>query len=518
MKKGNWTVKNNERLLMIIRSRKSSVSGLFFSTFCLLTFAFGIFAQENPPAPSAPPNLNIPQVKSGKLPNDLEVVSVERRNVPLVTVSLLTKSGANVENNADAGLADMTASLLLKGTKMRTATQIAEEIEFLGGNINSGAGWNSSNVTLNVTSDKLDQALAIMSDTILNPTFLPKEVQLYKTQAIDNLNVQLKQPSSLAGFVASLYSFGEHAAFGTPESLAKINRLKINAFYRKNFLPSNAVLIFAGDVTQEKAMALAKKYFSGWRNLPVRRNTGGVSVITGGGERREPRQIFERLLVIDLPNAGQAAVTYAKKLNFGRLNENSNFFPSIVANSILGGGYSARLNQEIRIKRGLSYGASSNLSWRANSNNILARAQTKNVSAAQVAELIAAEINKLTTDSVLQDELSPRKAVLTGSFGRSLETTNGLAAQIADLYTFGLKPEELNSYMQNVRAVSDTQVKNFASANITGGDIIIVGDAKVFMDDLKRRFPDKKIEVISIPNLDLNQKNLRKTQKASSGK
>jgi len=467
-------------------------------------------AQETPPVPSAPPSLNIPQVKSGRLPNQLEVVSVERRNVPLVTVSLLVKGGANAETGAQAGLADMTASLLLKGTKTRTATQIAEEIEFLGGNINSGANWNSTVVTINVTSDKLDQALAIMSDTVLNPTFLPKEIQLYKTQAIDSLNVQLKQPSSLAGFVASRYSFGEHAASGTPESLSKINRASINSFYRQNFNPNNSVLIFAGDITQEKALTLARKYFSGWKNPPVRRNKGGGSVTVGGGERREPREVFERLLVIDLPNSGQAAVTYAKKLNFGRLNENSNFFPSIVANSVLGGGYSARLNQEIRIKRGLSYGASSNLSWRAYSNNILARAQTKNVSAAQVAELIAAEINKLTTDSVLQDELAPRKAVLTGGFGRNLETTQGLAAQIAELYTFGLKPDELNSYMQNVRNVSDAQVKNFASANILGGDIIIVGDAKVFMDDLKKRFPNQKIEVISANELDLNSDNLRR--------
>ncbi|MCA1622331.1 MAG: insulinase family protein, partial [Acidobacteria bacterium] len=223
--------------------------------------------------------------------------------------------------------------------------------------------------------------------------------------------------------------------------------------------------------------------------------------------------VVRRILVVDLPNSGQAAVTYAKKLgNVGRTREDY-FFPASVVNSVLGGGYSARLNQEIRIKQRLSYGASSGFTWRPMNTNFLARAQTKNVSAAKVAELMMAEIAKITTDSVLQGELKPRKAVLNGSFQRSLETTGGLAAQISELYLYGLKPDELNSYMQKVENVSDNQVKDFAFENIKGGDIIIVGDAKVFMDDLQKRFPNQKVEVISVNDLDLNRDDLRKTQK-----
>lgn len=488
-----------------------------FGVWVLIIFALASvsFAQiETPPAPSAPPVLNVPQINSGKLPNGLRVVSVQRKNVPLVTVSLLVKSGANAEMDARAGLADTTAALLLKGTKTRTATEIAEQIEFLGGDINSGASWNSSNVTLNVTSDKIDSALAIMSDAVLNPVFAQKEIDLYKSQTLDELNVQLKQPSSLAAFVASRYSFGEHSPLGTPESLARINREQIANFYRKNFDPSNSVLIFAGDITQERALLIARKYFSAWEAA------SSVSDIDYATNIQTPttEPIFKRLLVIDLPNSGQAAVSYAKKLDFGRLLRNQNYYPAIVANSIIGGGYSARLNEEIRIKRGLSYGAASGLTWRERNSNFLARAQTKNVSAAEVAELMATEINKLTSESVLQDELSPRKAVLTGNFGRTLETTNGLAAQIAELYTFDLNPNELSSYMQNVRKVSDTQVKNFAAANIKGGDIIIVGDAKIFMDDLKKRFPAQKIEVIPASQLDLNSETLRKAAAQQQGK
>ena len=227
--------------------------------------------------------------------------------------------------------------------------------------------------------------------------------------------------------------------------------------------------------------------------------------------------VANRFLVIDLPNSGQAAVSYAKKLNWGR--GGVDYFPALVANTVLGGGYSARLNEEIRIKRGLSYGAASSINWRASDSNFLARAQTKNVSAAQVAELVEAEVEKLTDEPVLTDELNPRKATLNGNFGRSLETTRGLAGQIGELYLYGINTDELNSYMSNVQKISDKQVENFALSNLKGGDIIIVGDAKVFMDDLKKRFPNQKIEVISTADLDLNSPTLRKnTTKSMSEK
>ena len=241
----------------------------FSTALCISVFSFFsiTFAQEMPPAPSAQRSVKIPNVQEKTLPNGLKIVVVERKNVPLVTASLLVKSGANVEDDALGGVADLTASMLLKGTKTRTATQIAQDIEFLGGNINSGANWNSSNVSVNVTSDKLDKALAIMSDVVINPTFAKPEIDLYKTQTLDALNVQLKQPSSLAGFVASRYSFDEHSAAGTPETIAKISRTDILKFYQKTYLPTDSVLIFTGDISSEEALMLAKKYFGSWKAI-----------------------------------------------------------------------------------------------------------------------------------------------------------------------------------------------------------------------------------------------------------
>jgi zinc protease len=472
--------------------------------FCLLS-GMNSFAQEMPPEPSAPPKVVIPAVRERTLPNGLKVAVVERKNVPLVTVSLLVKSGANAEDAKSAGLANMTASLLTKGTKTRSATEIAQEIEFLGANLDSGADWNASNVRVNVMSDKLDRAMAIMADVILNPTFAQSEIDLYKQQTLDELKVNLRQPGTLANYVASRYSFGEHNPTGTPETIEALNIRNIVGFHRMNFVPSESVLIFTGDITAEQAFSMAQKYFGNWKAASSRNNNSPKTVKTTAGKD----SVVDKILVVDLPNSGQAAVSYAKKQGFGRVNGKENFFPSSVLNSVLGGGYSARLNQEIRIKRGLSYGAGSSFGYRGTNTNFIATTQTKNESAAEVAELIIAEIERLTGATVSEDELKPRKAVLTGNFSRNLETTSGLAGLLSQLYLYDIKSDFLNNYMENVRGVSDRQIRDFASQNLKGGDIIIVGDYSVFRDDLKKRFAKTPIQVIPFDKLKLESESLQ---------
>jgi zinc protease len=496
-----------------MKNSKIKIKKVLFA-FCILHFAFSICAnaQETPPAPSAPKVVTIPASKEKKLANGLTVAVVERKNVPLVTVQLLVKSGASSEELEKAGLANMTAALLTKGTKTRTATQIAEQMEFLGGSINTGAGWNNSVVIVNVMSDKLDPAMTIMSDVVLNPTFKQEEINLIKSQSLDNLAYNLTQPGFLANYVSSAYSFKEHPAGGTPNSLKNITRQDIVDFHRIYFDPSDAVLIFTGDISELTANSLAQKFFGKWKGIVKEARIDEPKTKTPSGNNSN--ELARRILVVDLPNSGQAAVKYLKTVENGRVSyngkmatPNTSYFPSIVLNSVLGGGYSSRLNQEIRIRQGLSYGAGSGFSWREENSNFATSTQTKNESAAKVVELVLAEVKKITDSFVSATELNPRKLVLTGDFGRDLETTQGLAAALADLYSFGLSPAELNSYMKNVQAVTDAQIRDFAKQNLMGGDIIIVGDAKIFMDDLKKRFPNMKIETVKAAELDLNKLN-----------
>ena len=479
---------------------------ILFFFLSLGVSAVHICAQDVVPAPGPTRPITIPAVKESKLKNGLTVAVIEKRSVPIVTVQLLVKSGASSEGLKKAGLANTAASMLTKGTKTRTAEQIAEEMEFLGASIGSGAGWNSSSVTMSVTSDKLDQAMAILADVVLNPSFKQEELDLLKSQTLDELKSNLTQPAFLANYVASVRAFGEHPASGTNASIESLSQADLRAFYEREFFPGNAVLIMTGDVSVEKATAIAEKLLGSWKNANPRRNTRGYA--TSPSSAGSP--IVKRILVVDLPGAGQASVNFYRPIRtIGRSSKD--YYPASVLNSLLGGGYSSRLNQEIRIKRGLSYGAGSAFGWRGDATNFSTRTQTKNESAAEVAELVIAELKRLAESDAVETELNPRRLVLTGGFGRNLETTGGLTGALADLYSFGIPASELNKYMTSVAAVGPANVKDFAARFLHDGEMIIVGDYSIFKDDLAKRFPNMKIDVIKVDELNIESPTLRKS-------
>ena len=185
------------------------------------------------------------------------------------------------------------------------------------------------------------------------------------------------------------------------------------------------------------------------------------------------------------------------------------YFPLLVGNTLMGGGFSARLNQEIRIERGLSYGARSSLGARQDEGVLVASAQTRNDAAVEVAGLILAEIERLSQTTATADELAPRKATLIGDYGRSLETVDGLGSVVASLALYDLPLENLATYVANVRSVTPDQIRDAAAAELPAetASLVIVGDASLFIDALRAAYPN--VEVIPLTELDLNSAALR---------
>jgi zinc protease len=471
----------------------------------MLLAALTLLAQveTTPPPPGPPREVNLPKPAEKTLKNGLRVIVVPKHEVPIISTRLLVKTGAEADPANLGGLADMTASLLSKGTKTRNAVQIARGVEALGASLDTGAAWDNSFVSVSVMSSNLQKSVDYISDVVRHPVFAKDEIERLRQQNLDALRVSLRQPRSLAGFVATRVVFGEtpygHNLGGTPESLQRIKREDIVGFHRAHYRPDNAILVFGGDVTPEQAFALAEKQFGKW--------AGGAPADSQppAAERQPPSK--PRVVVIDMPEAGQAAVVVTR---LGLERVNPAYSVAQVANSILGGGYSARLNQEIRIKRGLSYGAGSSFDLRRQIGPFSANAQTKNESAAEVASLIISELMKLGQETVLDKELGPRKAVLVGSFGRSLETSAGLVSRVASLALYGLSLDEINKYISGVQSVTAEQVQKFAAAHLAPADssIVIVGDAKKFIADLRKSYPS--VDVIPLSALDLNSPTLHK--------
>jgi zinc protease len=478
---------------------------IFFA--CLLASVHAQTPQATPPPPAQPRSVTFPKPVEETLGNGLRVIVVERRESPLVSAQLIIKNGGEIDPPELAGLADMTANLLTKGTQTRDATQIAQQIESLGASLDSGARWDSSFANVSVMSSKTAQAMEILADVVRRPTFKSEEVERLRQQSLDSVTLALGDPGSIAQLVAARVVFGDspygHPISGTTESLTRITAADIAKMHGRYYRPDNAILVIGGDISAKDGFALATKYFGDWQKPATPLPTVSASMESAPSKTG-------RVVVIDKPDAGQAAVYLART---GINRKDPGYFSGIVSNSVLNG-YSGRLNQEIRIKRGLSYGAGSALEARRDVGPFVASAQTKNESGAQVADLLLGEIGRLSTSPPADVELTPRKAVLIGNFSRNLETASGLVGQVGALAFHGLSLDEINRYINNVQAISAEDIRKFASKTLDAktSNIIIVGNAKAFLPELQKKYPN--VEVISMSDLDLNTALLRKKQAA----
>ena len=479
---------------------------ILFLLLSFLPFAASAQApqpQATPPPPAAPHSVQFPKPIEKTLAIGLRVIIVERSNTPLVAAQLLVRNGGEADPPELSGLANMTADLLTKGTERRTAPQIAEAIEALGGALGSGARWDASQASVNVMSSKIDPAMGILAEVVRRPTFKVDEIERLRQQTLDDLTVEFGEPGSIARYVAARVVFGDtpygHPLNGTPESIARIKRDDIMKMHETYYRPDNAILVIGGEIKANDAFSLAERYFGDWKKP-------ATAVLTNESSAKSKTAGKARVVVVDKPDAGQAAVLVART---GIDRKDPDYFRGLVANSVLSG-YSGRLNQEIRIKRGLSYGAGSALDARRGIGPFVASAQTKNESGAQVASLLIGEVSNLSTAPLPDTELTPRKAVVIGNFSRNLEQVNGLVAQVASLALYGLSLDEINRYIDNVQSITSSDIQRFAGTRLDakGASIIVVGNAKAFLSELRKQYPDA--EVIPIAALDLNSGSLHK--------
>jgi zinc protease len=453
-----------------------------------------------PPPLGEPVQPVLPTPSERTLKNGLRVIVARSSDLPLVTADLTVRTGAWADPPGLAGAAAMTAGMLTEGTRTRSAQEIASQTEALGASLASGGGLEASSVTLNVMPDKLPQALAIMADVAMNPAFAEEELERQRQQALDGLQVAYQQPGQLAAMAAAPVVFAGtafgHAPNGTPESLPKLKRTDLAAIHARHYQPQNAVLVLTGDITPEQGFAMAEQAFGGW--------TGGGNPPAAPVIRPQPKP---RAIAIDIPGTGQASVNVVKP---AIARTDPDYYPGMVATTVLGGGYSARLNQEIRIKRGLSYGARAGLSAARTTGSFRATAQTKNESAPEVLDLINAEMRKLAAEPASPEEMKARKSVLVGAFGRELATSGGLADILGNLALYGLPLDEIGAYTAKVEAVQAPQVQDFARRVLdpAQSSVIVAGDAKAFQGPLKTRLPH--LEVIPAAQLDLDSPTLRK--------
>ena len=455
-----------------------------------------------PPAPSRPVSPTLPTPVEQRLPNGVRVVTVERHDLPLVTASLVALGGSGTDPAGRAGAASLTAAVMAKGTATRSATQLAAAMEALGASIDSDAGRDSAIVDTTVTSAALAPALALLTDVVRHPALAADELERARAQAIDAVGVETSSPPQLAALVANRLVFGDGAygapVEGTPASLAAITRADLAASYASTWTPGRTALVLVGDITPARALSLAQATLGDWRT------TGGDIVVCADCKPAAPPP--PRVVVVDLPDAGQAGVVVARA---AIPRADGRYYPLQVANAVLGGGFSSRLNQEIRIKRGLAYGAGSSLAARRDAGVVSARTQTKNPTAPDVVQLILAEMTRMGAQLVPAAELDTRKAAATGEIGRAIETTDGVAGVIGGYLATGVPLDELAHAIDRLAAVDAASVQRASTALLApaAASIVVVGDARQFLPALRRAYP--QVEVVPAAALKLDRAALR---------
>lgn len=447
------------------------------------------------PQPGPPVVIETPQLFERRLPNGLRVVVAPRPGIGIVSARLSLDAGGADAPAGQAGVAVLTAGLLTKGAAGRSAEAVTAEIERLGATWSALATADFVQVNAFSTADVFPQTLTLMADAVRHPTFAADEVEREKAAQIGRLRSQLSQPAQIANMVGLRLAFGDAPygghSIGTPTSVASLTQEAVVAFHQQRYRPDSALLVFTGDIAPDAAWALAEEAFGDWVSPAPAAETRDLD-----GPPPPPR-----IVVVDQPGAGQAMVMAVSR---SVSRQDPDYFPVLVANAVLGGGFTSRLSSEIRTKRGLSYSAGSSLNPRSESGTLFASAQTRNDAAVEVAELIMGEITRLPTAEVTQAELAARKTMQLGSFGRSIETADGLGALITNMAVYGVPLSGLASFARDVEAVTPDQVQAAAAEHLSpaGISLVIVGDASVFIDELRARYPTVEVVPLTALNLD----------------
>jgi zinc protease len=455
-----------------------------------------------PPAPGPEQPFVAPAFAERRLANGMRVVVARSTNVPIASLQLVFGGGTSADPAARPGVANFMASLADNGAGGMTAPQIAERIESLGANFGTNVGTDSSSAFIAAPTANIAAAGTLLAEIVRAPTFAATELERERRRALDQLRVSMRDPSFVAQRVAFRAVYGDapygSPAGGTPASLAALTRDELVAYHHAWWRPDNATLVITGSLDAAAGFALAERLFGQW--------AAPAEAMPALPANRAGPQPAPRVIVIDNPASDQAAVSVVLR---GIARSDPDYYPLVVANNALGGSSTARLFQEVRVRRALSYGASSSLPAYRDEGVLVALAQTRNTGAPEVVQVMMNEIRRMRDEPIADDVLAKRRTLLLGSFGRQMETTAGLSQFLSTLAVQGMPMSEYSRYIPNLQAVTPAQVTASVAAEIdpAQASIIVVGRASEFLAALRAQHPN--VEVIPISELDFGSASLR---------
>ncbi|HTF37463.1 MAG TPA: pitrilysin family protein [Blastocatellia bacterium] len=457
--------------------------------------------RKHPPKSDAPRPFTLPAVRETRLENGLTILFVEDHRSPIVTILIgmppaSAPSGGIAELTNQMALSEAAAELITEGAGSRTSEQVAREVETLGGRLSSSANDDYAEVSLSVVAENAERMMDLLGDVLLRPTFPESEVALYKRNRIQTLVVQRQDPAFLAGEQFDRIVFGSHPygiSAPTPASIDALDREKIAQFYRSNFGPGGSVAIIVGDFDASRMEAKAREVLGRWETQK--------KVSTYIGPNHFPRATERRVYLVNRPASEQADFrigTLAVK------RSSADYFPLLVANSILGAGTGSRLFLNIRERKGYAYDVYSSVGALREAGSFFGGAETRTEVTARAIREMLAEFNRLGAVKVGPRELQGAKNYLNGLFSLSLSTQGGVADRIMQSHMLDLGSDYLEGYRSRIESVTAEQVQEAARKYILSDRpaIVVVGDASKLAKDLRTIGP---VEVLDVEGKPLKQ-------------
>jgi predicted Zn-dependent peptidase len=433
---------------------------------------------EAPPPSGEPNEVEFPPIVRQETEEGLELNTVEWHQLPVVYLRLVIKSGGETDPEKIPGLSQLVASMLKEGTKNRSSAEIADDVDFLGADLWTGSDEENVYIVMRALSEHLEEALEIMADVTMNPTFRPDELRKLKDRELDRLRRQQGDPSFLARreFHRALYGDHPYAHVDTTvDAVKKVSRRDLMRWHRSWVAPNNAFLTVVGDTTPDEVNALATRKFEGWRERKL------DEVEYPEPPSREAREV----VVVDRPESEQSVI-YIGNLSVPRDHEN--WVPLQVANQVLGGSAASRLFMDLREKRSLTYGAYSRVGERVRVAPFRASASVRNAVTGQAAEAFFEHLGRIVAEPAPEDELADAQTYLSDSFPLQIDTPGKIASLVADLRIFGLPDTYWETYRSRIREVTAKQAQEAAAAHIEPDRalVLVVGRAAEIVEPLRR--------------------------------
>ncbi|MFI5235403.1 MAG: M16 family metallopeptidase, partial [Gemmatimonadales bacterium] len=401
----------------------------------------------------APPRPFVsPKVETVKLANGLTIELVQMHKLPLVNVSLLLPGGGRLDGDLP-GLASFTADMLDEGAAGRDAIGIAAEAAYLGSDLNTGADWDRTTVSISGPKRTLPAALDLMADVALRPDFRPSEIEKRRGLRMADLIQRRDVPAAVAALVANALVFPAghpyHASLdGDSASTTRLDSATVRAFYRGISDPRHATVVITGDVTLAEARQLITKRFGTWK--------GAAKLPAPPATIPAPITRPTTLFLVDKPGAAQSVIIIATP---GVERSTPDYFAIQVMNTILGGSFSSRLNQDLRETKGYTYGAGSRFQFRPVPGYFAASAAVRtNVTDSSLVEFFS-QIRAIRDSLIQPVELTRAQQYLALALPGDFETTGQVAGQVQGLLLFGLPFAWYDGYRTSVDRVTRADVQ-----------------------------------------------------------